>query len=172
MDLPNHKPHWKGPAPIPDPEVRARPRGGIQWQCPDCGNLHSQDKHFWRRAQLQCKRPGCEHKFRIGVGFGPQESDYRAFMMGFWELNTANRKNPDYKYPLPGRLFGIIDWECPNCFKIHTSDVDFFNPTVNCCFYWGIYLLLYRPSGSKNITPYDWAIFTPDVSETHLSPTS
>lgn len=170
VNVNNPKPHWKGPAPIPDPEVRARPRGGIQWQCPDCGNLHSQDKAFWRRAQIRCGRLGCQHKFRVGVGFGT----YGCKFMGPWVLNTANRINPDYQSALAGSLFGIIDWECPKCSYIQMSDADFHYPTVQCVACkceWTIGLLLYRPAGSKVLCPYDWAVHVPEANIT-ISPPS
>jgi hypothetical protein len=155
--------------PVPEPEVRARPRGGIQWSCPDCGNLHSQDKHFWRRAMIQCKRAGCEHKFRVGVGFSDVYGTFTCLELPKWQFNMANRlrSNGCAGEIGIGRLFGLLDWECPDCGKVSTTDVDFFHPTVSCCNPWWIQLLIYKPSGSRNITPYDWSM--PFVRKTHES---
>ena len=157
--------HWKGPAPIPDVQVRARPHGAIQWQCPDCGHLHGKATNFWRRGMVQCTLKGCRHKFRVGVGFSSYNGVLRCLYMGNWQGNIANRINPSSmeKYHPVGFIYGPLDWECPACQQIRTDTVDFRIPTVTCCNQmWIVQLLLYRPQGSKNITPYDWSVYAPE----------
>lgn len=162
--------HWKGPAPRPDPEFIARPYGMIQWQCPDCGHLHCRNQVFWRRGQVRCGYVGCRHRFRVGLGFSDSEGVLRCLNMGKWKYNLANRVNPSSQYspyhPV-GNFSGSLDWICPKCNALKIDSVDFKFPVIickSCNLTWLVQLLIYSPSGSKNITPLDWAL--PNVSET------
>lgn len=161
---------WKTEVPIPDPDLRARPRGGIQWQCPECGALHSsKNPGFHKRARIRCRM--CKHRFRLGVGFSTKDGVLRCLYMGVWFLNMANRLNPQplgYIHP-QGRLFGKLDWECPQCKKVQTSSVNFHKHIVecSCSARYIVQLLIYIPSGNKNIVPYDWTIHDP---KTYTSP--
>jgi rubredoxin len=166
----SYKPHWKGPAPFPEIEVQAKPHGGLQWECPNCGNLHNRDAHFWRRAQIRCRRLGCQRRFRVGVGFietiGPRPAT--CHLAGTWKLNYGNRINPPESSPWRGRVFGAIDWCCPKCNTFNESMADFFQPSLtctSCTSSWWISLLIYTPSGSKNITPYDWVPYAPKTHD-------
>lgn len=160
-----YNPKHKGPVPVPELELMAHPRGGIQWQCPDCGNLHSQDKGFHLRAQVQCKRDGCHHRFRVGVRFTEYDG-YPCVFEGDFKQNKANRLTTAIGFsgtvPLAGRLFGLIDWQCPHCSHIQTSDTPFKWPSVTCILCtmsWDVQLLIYRPGGyPKIMVPYDWSI--------------
>ena len=162
--------HWKGPAPIPDPEVRAHPRGSLQFECPSCSNLHSQDQGFWRTAQIRCRRVGCQHRFRVGLGFTTEQPKHRCLFVGAWKLNIANKINPQGT-PLAGRIFGPIDWTCLSCNTTQTTRLEFKLGSISCeacTVTWFIQLLIYTPLGSKNICPYDWTVFTPKVNDQEI----
>lgn len=162
-----YKPHWKGPVPVPDIEVYARPRGNMQWSCPDCGYLHTREVQFWRLARVQCKQNLCKHKFRVGLGFTKTDGVERCIFAGKWQGNLANRLGASfnaYHLPMLGRVYGPIDFECPTCHVIQTATVDFHDGRAvctSCTSEWCVQLLIYRPSGPKNIVPFDWAVFLP-----------
>lgn len=167
-DIPKH---WKGPAPIPDIEVYARPTGSIQLMCPDCGYLNSRFYQFWRLAYIQCANPECQHKFRIGVGLTDAEGSYRAMLMGKFTGNVVNKLNPDTHYPLTGRVFGAFAYECPKCTLAQETSIPFASGLIRCkgCKYeYFVQLLVYRPSGPRNITPYDFTVVLPYAQQTTL----
>lgn len=162
----------KGPVPVPPIQVYARPRGGIQWQCPDCGNLHSKNAGFWRRAQIRCSDPSCSHKFRIGIGLTVLEGQFKCLFMGKWENNLANRMEAHVPWDGHGvgSIYGPIDWTCPNCGDTQTTVVnrrDLVLKCPNCAYWWFVQLLIYKPAGSKVLCPYDWTPFyVGDTKET------
>lgn len=155
----------KGKVPIPDVEVFAHPRGNIQWQCPNCGSLYSFNTGFRRTGRIRCVRQGCKRRFRVGVHFSDYNPTYTAWIMpNRWNGFTANRLNLPYLIhdgqEAPGSLFGTMDWRCPNCQKLQTSDIPFHLPAVSCTCggFWYISLLIYHPNYQpKQLFPLDWS---------------
>lgn len=151
---------------IPPIELHAQIRGGVQFACPDCGNLHSQAKAAPSSA-ICCKREGCEHRFRVGVGltnltraFSPPS----CLLAGKFNKFTANRYNltKNDGSEAIGRLFGSIAWQCPECHFSQKSSISFFESLLSCqkcpnLFH--VTLLLWRGVQSKMVTlPLDWSI--------------
>jgi len=168
-----YNPKWKGPVPVPDIEVYARPHGQIQLMCPACGNLNGSFKNqFWRKAQIQCKRDGCKRKFRIGIGITDSEGAYRCLMAGPFKGNVVNKVNP-VGSPLMGRVFGALDYECPKCLKAQSTEIPFTSGLIhciNCKYEYFVQLLIYTPGGyPKLICPFDFTVLFTNADKTTYS---
>src|SRR3954471_20821414 len=105
--------------PLPVVQLYARPRGNCQWQYPDCGNLHGTSKGLWSVARVECQR--CERKFRVGVGFNSNPLAPDCIWAGDFPPNgIANKLSTSVEKAdiLVGRLYGVLDWRCPDCDRI------------------------------------------------------
>lgn len=108
--------------PIPAAEIYARPVGKLQYTCPNCGQAHPFASVAWRRLDLQCSR--CHVKFQLGLGFS-RSRGADAYLMGKWNSYIANHIDP-HGTPYDGaKLYGTIEWGCPDCSTPQRSFANF-----------------------------------------------
>jgi transcription elongation factor Elf1 len=142
-------------------QLFARPRGALQWECPNCGNLHGATQQAWRTGILHCFR--CEQRFRIGIAFCTP-GDYRCLYVGVHSgqtVNQINRELHSFYETKAGRVYGRLDFECPACQSGQKGIADYDLGTVvctNCRAVYGVQLLLYKvPTGRPTFrVPLDW----------------
>lgn len=109
------------PDAIPMPELFARATGKIQFTCPNCGQEHPFKHIQWRRADFKCQR--CKALYQIGLGFhysaGPE-----AYLMGKANKFTVNKFNPIGTAYDGVKIYGNVEWECPNCQRPQLGALD------------------------------------------------
>lgn len=136
---------------IPLLEILGRSIGKYLWTCPNCGQEHPMRRTPWRRGDAQCER--CKSRYQFGLGFNTIKL-HDAYIMGKWNSYTANRWKPIGTGFDGSKLYGSVEFECPECHCPQTGYLDY-DCKLSCesCktdFY--ISLLIYRiPKGTKKV---------------------
>lgn len=79
--------------------------------------------------------------------------------MGEYDGYTSNRIDAAQNHDFAGRIYGRIDWKCPDCGKPRKDFAEFSDTTVSCCQVWYLSLLLWRSVQSQPIiVPHDWIV--------------
>lgn len=134
--------------PVPAIEVYARPMGKIQYNCPNCTTAHPLQMVNWRRMLLVCSN--CHARYQIGLGF-TRTFQCNSYLMGKWNSYVTNRIDPTGTPSDYAKLYGTVEWRCPDCLSAQRSFLDWSGQLECAClakFY--VSVLFYRlPSVSR-----------------------